>query len=88
MFKISARTVLELGAELISSDVIAFYELIKNAFDAGSPIGAEIRFEIALGRNDYLKLRHRALEDTADINRLKSDIEKALDQTAPQKLSI
>ena len=36
-FKVSARTVLQLGAELISSDAIAFYELIKNAFDAGSP---------------------------------------------------
>jgi len=35
-FKITARTLLQLGAELISSDAIAFYELIKNAFDAGS----------------------------------------------------
>lgn len=35
-FKITARTILQLGAELISSDAIAFYELIKNAFDAGS----------------------------------------------------
>lgn len=36
-FRVSARTVLQLGAELISSDAVAFYELIKNAFDAGSP---------------------------------------------------
>jgi signal transduction histidine kinase len=35
-FKITARTILQLGAELISSDAIAFYELIKNAFDAAS----------------------------------------------------
>lgn len=35
-FKVTARTILQLGAELISSDAIAFYELIKNAFDAGS----------------------------------------------------
>ena len=33
MFKITARTVLELGSELISSDIIAFYELIKNGFE-------------------------------------------------------
>jgi len=33
-FKVSARTILQLGSELISSDGIAFYELIKNAFDA------------------------------------------------------
>lgn len=30
MFRVSARTVLQLGAELISSDGITFYELIKN----------------------------------------------------------
>lgn len=35
-FKVTARTILQLGGELISSDGIAFYELIKNAFDAGS----------------------------------------------------
>jgi len=84
LFKICARTVLELGAELISSDVIAFYELIKNAFDAVSPTGAEIRFEIALRRNDYLKFRHRAIEGQADLPRLKSDVEKALDPSAPE----
>lgn len=78
MFKICARTVLELGAELISSDVIAFYELIKNAFDAGSPTGAEIRFEIVLRRNDYLKFRQRALEGPVNVDRLKKDVYKAL----------
>jgi len=36
-FRVSARTLLQLGAELISSDGIAFYELIKNSFDARSP---------------------------------------------------
>lgn len=35
-FTVTARTILELGAELISSDSIALYELIKNAYDAGS----------------------------------------------------
>lgn len=35
-FRIMARTILELGAELISSDGIALYELIKNAIDAAS----------------------------------------------------
>ena len=84
MFKICARTVLELGVELISSDVIAFYELIKNAFDAGSPSGVEIRFEIVLRRNDYLKFRHRAIEGTIELDRLRSDIEDALDRSAPK----
>ncbi|WP_288142432.1 sensor histidine kinase [Mesorhizobium sp.] len=35
-FKIAARTILHLGSELISSDGIALYELIKNSYDAGS----------------------------------------------------
>lgn len=51
-FKVSARTILLLGAELISSDAIAFYELIKNAFDAGSPrvdidVVARMKFDIS-----------------------------------------
>ena len=53
MFKVTARTVLELGSELISSDAIAFYELIKNVIDAGSETGATISFGIVLGRRDY-----------------------------------
>ena len=85
VFKVCARTVLELGAELISSDVIAFYELIKNAFDAGSPTGAEVRFEVTLRRNDYLKFRHLATEGLADVERLKTDVANALDQSAPQE---
>ena len=36
-FRVTARTLLQLGAELISSDAVAFFELVKNAFDAGSP---------------------------------------------------
>jgi hypothetical protein len=35
-FRVSARTLLHLGSELISSDSVAFYELIKNSLDAGS----------------------------------------------------
>ena len=60
VFKVNARTVLELGSELISSDIIAFYELIKNAFDAGSRTGADIHFRIALRRNEYLRIRDKA----------------------------
>lgn len=84
MFKICARTVLELGSELISSDVIAFYELIKNALDAKSPIGAEIRFEIVLRRRDYERFRRVLDEGNLDIERVRSDIEKSMDLTAPQ----
>ena len=83
MFKICARTVLELGAELISSDVIAFYELIKNAFDAGSPTGAEIRFEIALRRDNYMRFRRQVAHDGFSLSRLKSDVQSSLDASAP-----
>lgn len=61
MFRVNARTVLELGSELISSDIIAFYELVKNAFDAGSKSGADVHFRIAMRRNDYLHIRDRTL---------------------------
>ena len=54
MFRVTARTILELGAELISTDIIAFYELIKNAIDAKSKTGAQILFNVPFRRNDYL----------------------------------
>lgn len=47
-FTFAARTILELGKELISSDEVALYELIKNSVDAKSPtvrIVARIVFE-------------------------------------------
>lgn len=43
---------MELGSELISSDPIAFYELIKNGIDAGSKDGVTILFDIVLPRRD------------------------------------
>lgn len=80
-FRISARTVLELGSELISSDIIAFYELVKNAFDAGSKTGVEITFRVPLRRNTYLRLRASALEgrDLADIQ---DELKRRLDDGA------
>ncbi len=78
MFKISARTVLELGSELISSDVIAFYELIKNGFDAGTRNGVDIRFDICLRKNDFLTLRARIAARGTDVVTLKEAIEAKL----------
>ncbi len=66
VFRVNARTVLELGSELISSDIIAFYELIKNAFDAGSRTGADVHFWIAMRRNEYLRIRDRAQSLTGE----------------------
>jgi signal transduction histidine kinase len=96
VFRVNARTVLELGSELISSDIIAFYELIKNAFDAGSLTGAEIRFIIVLRRNDYLRIRDRAqslrkesasrIERAKQLADLTAQVEDKLDPSAGNDL--
>lgn len=62
MFRVTARTVLELGSELISSDPIAFYELIKNGIDAGSNNGVTIRFDIVLARRDFEEAKAQVLK--------------------------
>ena len=61
-FKFAARTILELGQELISSDEIALYELIKNAVDAKSP-RVEIAVNIQLRRSDYREAVARITEE-------------------------
>ena len=96
MFRITARTVLELGSELISSDIIAFYELIKNGFDAGTKSGVEIHFNIVLRRNHYLSVRDRALmsggfsrgliEET--LERLNQEAASHVLESARSKLSL
>lgn len=65
MFKVTARTVLELGSELISSDPIAFYELIKNGIDAGSKDGVTIKFDIVLARRDFEEAKAQVLKAIA-----------------------
>lgn len=71
---------LELGSELISSDIIAFYELVKNAFDAGSRTGVEIRFQVPLRRNAYLRIRAKAVSEEpkeAVLRELEAKIDRA-----------
>lgn len=60
-FKVAARTVLHLGAELISSDGIALYELIKNSFDAGAD-SVEISVQMAFPFATYQELRAQIME--------------------------
>ena len=61
-FKVAARTILELGAELISSDAVAIYELVKNAIDARSKDGVTIEFCITLRHSDYVDALERVDE--------------------------
>ncbi len=81
MFRITARTVLELGSELISSDIIAFYELIKNGFDSKTKTGVDIHFDIVLSRRSYLKLK-RDIKPEADLDKIKEKIKSELSSTA------
>lgn len=60
-FRFAARVIAQLGAELISSDDIAIYELIKNAFDAGS-----LR----------VKLEIRYLASVVDVARVQADVNR------------
>ncbi|WP_124083989.1 ATP-binding protein [Burkholderia gladioli] len=55
-FKIAARTILHLGAELISSDAVALYELIKNSIDAKSKNGVDVYFNITVRHADFLSV--------------------------------
>ena len=68
-FKVAARTVLELGAELISSDAVAIYELVKNAIDADSPDGVTIALGITLRHSDYIDAMSRISDALAHIDR-------------------
>lgn len=85
MFKITARTVLELGAELISSDIIAFYELIKNGFDAGSSTGVEIKFRIFIPHRLSASLQKASASDLP-LEELKRRAVEAPLLTAPTEL--
>jgi signal transduction histidine kinase len=55
-FKVSARTILQLGSELISSDAVAVYELVKNAIDARSRNGVEIDVHVCLLHSTYVEV--------------------------------
>lgn len=66
-FRVAARTLTHLGAELITSDAIALNELLKNAFDAGSP-RVKIVFEVPIDPvlASRLAARLRTKQTTAD----------------------
>lgn len=66
MFKVSARTLLHLGAELISSDAVAFYELVKNAFDAKSK-RAKIEVVALIDFDEVEALRELIHEEQAKL---------------------
>ena len=82
-FKVTARTLLHLGAELISSDAIAFYELIKNAFDAGSK-RVEISVVVRIPYETVSEIRNLLEEQGVSKKEVQSRIRKKIDFSAPK----
>jgi signal transduction histidine kinase len=86
-FEIAARTILHLGADLISSDAVAIYELIKNAVDAQSKDGVDVDFNIVLLAEDYETfLADAAAADLGDLPALKKKLLDSLVTTASEEL--
>ena len=86
-FKVTARTVLQLGAELISSDSVAFYELIKNAFDAGSQrvfIDVLVRMDHGAYLSHSNALRNGVPESPEAVETYKGRILDDVDTSAPK----
>lgn len=82
-----ARVLLELGAELISSDGVAIYELVKNAIDANSPT-IEISICIVLQHSSYLELSNYLAN--IDQNHFNADnfvllVSQRIESDAPKK---
>lgn len=84
-FKISARTILQLGAELISSDDIAFYELVKNAVDARSP-RVEIDIISRITHLNYVSLKNEIgnEKDSRELELWKESIKAKLIEGSPK----
>ena len=70
-FSFEARTLLELGKELISTDEVALYELIKNALDAGSST-VEVTVRSNLPHTDYREAVRRLQETKTSLSEVTS----------------
>lgn len=72
-FSFEARVLLELGKELISTDEVALYELIKNSVDAGSP-KVEIDVRSRLPYTDYQEALRQLSESKKALSEVTSYI--------------
>lgn len=84
-----ARVLLELGAELISSDAVALYELIKNAIDAKSP-DIKIFITVVIQHSDFQEILSKLVNMEANgrpfnVDWLYAEIERLIEPDAPQK---
>ncbi|WP_121109222.1 sensor histidine kinase [Pseudomonas aeruginosa] len=86
-FEVTARTILHLGADLITSDAVALYELIKNSIDARSTSGVDVDFEISIRESDYSALLDLALNSSGiTVLELQEAAIKRVLPNAPQEL--
>jgi signal transduction histidine kinase len=88
-----ARTILQLGEELISSDAVAFYELIKNSFDAKSrrvdiDVICRIPHELYVQHRDIIAAEIRLTVgkkvDASSLRSWKDAVLADIDQSAPR----
>lgn len=77
-FQVAARALIHLGSELITSDPIAIYELIKNAIDAKSP-NVNVLFSIPFPQNEIIKLSAKWVELNQNDESWKKEIKNDLD---------
>lgn len=85
-FRVSARTVLELGAELISSDAIAIYELVKNAIDAESEDGIDICFFVTLTHAHFIESLAEIQEASLSVDQLRAKVLARTQRTATPEM--
>ncbi|MFX6541991.1 sensor histidine kinase [Acinetobacter baumannii] len=79
-FKIAARTLRHLGAELITSEEMALNELMKNSFDANSEdVRINIKYPMSINYLESLLLKYFNKKNTAQnktINLIKNNMQK------------
>ncbi|QSA99789.1 ATP-binding protein [Methylomonas sp. EFPC1] len=86
-FLISAQTIIHLGSDLITSDAVALYELIKNAIDAKSKNGVDVEFLITILKADFSAFLDEAKQSTsASLNILKKSLLDRIVKDAPDDL--
>src|SRR5947209_6117548 len=86
-FRVSARMVLQLGSELISSDEVALYELVKNAIDARSKTGVEIDVHICLSYSAYSEvMRELESDNPRPLGQIKDSLLSRIEATTEPEI--
>lgn len=87
-FRVAARTILQLGSELISSDGVAFYELIKNSFDARTKSGVLVDVVIRIPHRSIRALKEAIENSNESLHSIKQRATTQIDHSAPRASSV